>query len=50
VPDRDVLAWVTGELSVPADYDTALYRRLRDFHLSNTRTGDGPRTADGGGR
>jgi antitoxin CptB len=49
-PDRDVLAWVTGELSVPADYDTALYRRLRDFHLSNTRTGDGPRTADGGGR
>ncbi len=33
VPDRDVLAWITGECEAPANYDTALFRRLRDFHL-----------------
>lgn len=33
VPDRDLLAWVTGEISVPADFDTALFRRMRQFHL-----------------
>ena len=31
VPDRELLAWVTGEADVPASYDTALFRRLRDF-------------------
>jgi antitoxin CptB len=35
VPDRDVLAWITGEAPVPADYDGALFRRLRDFHFSD---------------
>ena len=33
VPDRDVLAWITGEEPVPTNFDTALFRRLRDFHL-----------------
>ena len=37
VPDRELLAWVTGEADVPAAYETPLFRRLRDFHL----TGDG---------
>jgi antitoxin CptB len=32
VPDRELLAWVTGELDVPGNYDTALFRRLRDFN------------------
>ena len=32
VPDRELLAWVTGEAAVPADHDTALFRRLRDFN------------------
>ena len=31
VPDRDLLAWVTGEADVPAQHDTPLFRRLRDF-------------------
>jgi antitoxin CptB len=32
VPDRDLLAWVTGEEVVPADFDSPLFRDLRDFH------------------
>jgi antitoxin CptB len=35
VPDRDLLAWVTGEAAVPDGFDTALFRRLRAFHLNN---------------
>ena len=35
VPDRDVLAWVTGEAPAPTDYDTALFRRMRDFHYQS---------------
>ena len=34
VPDRDLLAWITGETVVPAHYDGPLFRRLRDFQLS----------------
>jgi antitoxin CptB len=40
IPDRDLLAWITGEEAVPSDHDGALFRRLREFHL---------RRADGGG-
>ena len=39
VPDREILAWVTGETDVKADFDTALFRRLRDFN----RRGEGAR-------
>jgi antitoxin CptB len=38
VPDRELLAWVTGEAVVPADHDTALFRRMRDFNHSRERT------------
>ena len=34
VPDRELLAWVTGEADVPPNYDTALFRRLREFNRS----------------
>ena len=34
-PDRDLLAWVTGEIDVPETYDTALFQRLRQFHLQD---------------
>jgi antitoxin CptB len=32
LPDRDLLAWVTGEADAPADVDTVLFRRMCDFH------------------
>jgi antitoxin CptB len=32
VPDRQILAWVTGEAAVPAEADTPLLRRLLAFH------------------
>ena len=32
VPDREILAWITGEFAVTPNYDTALFRRLRDFN------------------
>jgi antitoxin CptB len=33
VPDRELLAWITGEEAVPSAYDGALFRTLRSFHL-----------------
>ena len=35
LPDRDLLAWVTGEAEVPTEFDTAVFRRMRDFHVSS---------------
>ncbi|MGO4570855.1 FAD assembly factor SdhE [Microvirga sp. 2TAF3] len=32
VPDRDLLAWITGEAQTPENYDTAVFRRLKGFH------------------
>jgi antitoxin CptB len=32
LPDGELLAWITGEADVPPNLDTALFRRLRDFH------------------
>jgi antitoxin CptB len=31
--ESDLLAWVTGVAAVPAEHDTAMLRRVRDFHL-----------------
>jgi antitoxin CptB len=32
--DHDLYAWITGAAPVPTQYDTELYRRLRDYHSS----------------
>ena len=32
-PDPDVYAWITGTAPVPANFDTALFKRLCAFHL-----------------
>jgi len=34
VPDRELLAWVLGEMQARAHFDTALFRRLCDFNRS----------------
>ena len=31
VPDQQIFAWVNGTEPAPAEYDTALFRRLREF-------------------
>ena len=30
--DRDVFSWLSGEIPVPSDYDTPVFRKVRDFH------------------
>jgi antitoxin CptB len=32
VPDPEILAWVTGEVAVPTQYDTPTWRKLAAFH------------------
>ena len=32
VPEPDLLNWVVGTAETPNDHDTALFRRLREFH------------------
>jgi antitoxin CptB len=32
VPDPDLLAWIMGEQETPAEYNTVVFRRMRDFH------------------
>ena len=36
VPDPELYAWLSGGRPVPAEYDMAMFRRLRDFHLGGT--------------
>jgi antitoxin CptB len=31
LPDHELLTWLIGEAEVPPDYDTPLFRKLRDF-------------------
>ena len=38
IPDQQFFAWVNGAAEVPADIDTALFRRLRDFHSKGLAT------------
>ena len=32
IPDQQIFAWVNGTQTAPAEIDTALFRRLCDFH------------------
>ena len=34
VPDRDLLKWVTDEAPVPPNYDTPVFRRVKDFGMT----------------
>jgi antitoxin CptB len=37
VPDHEIYDWVMGKTSVPSEFDTALFGRMRDFHLQEPR-------------
>jgi antitoxin CptB len=39
VPDQELLAWVTGEQATPTEYDTVVFRRMRDFHMRSGERG-----------
>jgi antitoxin CptB len=39
VPDQELLAWVTGEQATPTEYDTVVFRRMRDFHWRSGERG-----------
>jgi antitoxin CptB len=30
--DRDIFMWLTGEITVPAQFDTEIYRAVKEFH------------------
>ncbi len=32
-PDRDIFKWLTGEGEVPDNYNTPVFRALREFHI-----------------
>ena len=36
IPDQQMFAWVNGSEPAPGDLDTALFRRLLDFHHGKT--------------
>jgi antitoxin CptB len=33
-PDPELLAWVLGQTTAPADFDTPMFRRIVEFHLA----------------
>ena len=35
--ETDLLSWVTGVSEVPPEHDTAMFRRVRDFHFASGR-------------
>jgi antitoxin CptB len=35
--ETDLLSWVTGVMEVPPEHDTAMFRRVRDFHFASGR-------------
>jgi antitoxin CptB len=37
IPDQQMFAWVNGAEAAPPEVDTALFARLRTFHLSTTK-------------
>ena len=32
-PDPEIFKWITGTAETPANYDTPVLRRIRDFHV-----------------
>lgn len=37
VQEHDLLGWLIGQREIPAEQDTPMFRRVRDFHFQNGR-------------
>lgn len=37
--DRDIFMWLTGEAETPANFDTPVFRQIRDFHVGGAQAG-----------
>jgi len=35
--EQDLLSWMVGQAEVPADQDTPMFRRVREFHFQGER-------------
>ena len=35
--ETELLAWLTGGMAVPPEHDTAMFRRVRDFHFGREK-------------
>jgi len=40
VPDTEMLAWITGQATVPAAYDTRLFGQIKSFQASGAANAD----------
>ena len=36
LPDPDMYKWLSGTIEVPANYDTPVVRKIREFHLGRS--------------
>jgi len=37
--DRDIFMWLTGEAETPGNFDTPVFRQIRDFHVGGAEAG-----------
>lgn len=37
VPDRDLFAWITGKQTIPANYDSPVFRQVLAFHVGDPK-------------
>jgi antitoxin CptB len=44
IPDTDLADWLTGRVPIPAEEDTPMLRRMRDFQTHRVRDGRDPQT------
>jgi antitoxin CptB len=35
--ETDLLTWITGQTPIPAEHDTVMFHRVRDFHFKAGR-------------
>ncbi|MCE7027847.1 succinate dehydrogenase assembly factor 2 [Jiella avicenniae] len=38
--DRDIFSWLTGEAETPENFDTPVFRQIREFHVGGDKPGE----------